>query len=72
MTIEHLPHSTSKESDHRLLNDLQVIVSLLSLQSRTSANTEVASHLAAAADRIATIGCMHLQKRTFGSGGVGG
>jgi two-component sensor histidine kinase len=62
----------SKESDHRLLNDLQVIASLLSLQSRTSANTEVASHLAAAADRIATIGCMHLQKWTFGGGGVGG
>jgi two-component sensor histidine kinase len=49
----------SKESDHRLLNDLQVIVSLLSLQSRTSANAEVASQLAAAADRIATIGRMH-------------
>ena len=49
----------SKESDHRLLNDLQVIVSLLSLQSRASANTEVASNLAAAADRIATIGRMH-------------
>ncbi len=49
----------SKESDHRLLNDLQVIVSLLSLQSRASANAEVASQLAAAADRIATIGRMH-------------
>ena len=49
----------SKESDHRLLNDLQVIVSLLSLQSRASANAEVASQLAAAADRVATIGRMH-------------
>jgi len=49
----------SKESDHRLLNDLQVIVSLLSLQSRASTNAEVASQLAAAADRIATIGRMH-------------
>jgi two-component sensor histidine kinase len=49
----------SKESDHRLLNDLQVIVSLLSLQSRASANAEVASQLAAAADRIATIARMH-------------
>ncbi len=49
----------SKESDHRLLNDLQVIVSLLSLQSRASANTEITSQLAAAADRIATIGRMH-------------
>jgi two-component system, sensor histidine kinase PdtaS len=49
----------SKESDHRLLNDLQVIVSLLSLQSRALANAEVASQLAAAAGRIATIGRMH-------------
>ena len=48
----------SKESDHRLLNDLQVIVSLLSLQSLAPANAEVASQLAAA-DRIAAIGCMH-------------
>ena len=32
----------SKESDHRMLNDLQMIVSLLSLQSGTSANAEVA------------------------------
>ena len=49
----------SKESDHRLLNDLQVVVSVLSLQSRASANVEVASQLAAAADRIATIARMH-------------
>jgi len=48
-----------RESDHRLLNDLQMIVSLLSLQSRTSKNSEVASELAVAADRIATIGRMH-------------
>ena len=49
----------SSESDHRLLNDLQMIVSLLSLQSRATANTEVASQLAAAADRIAMIGRIH-------------
>jgi two-component system, sensor histidine kinase PdtaS len=49
----------SSESDHRLLNDLQMIVSLLSLQSRTMANAEAASHLAAAADRIAMIGRIH-------------
>jgi two-component sensor histidine kinase len=49
----------SEESNHRLLNDLQVIVSLLSLQSRASANAEVALQLGAAADRIATIGRMH-------------
>jgi len=49
----------SKESDHRLLNDLQMIVSLLSLQSRASTNAEVASQLATAADRVATIGRIH-------------
>ena len=49
----------SKESDHRLLNDLQIIVSVLLLQGRASKNSEVASQLAAAADRIATIGRMH-------------
>ena len=49
----------SQEADHRLLNSLQMIVSLLSLQSRTSTNAEVASQLAAAADRIATIGRIH-------------
>lgn len=41
----------SKESDHRLLNGLQMIVGLLSLQSRASANVETASQLAAAANR---------------------
>jgi two-component sensor histidine kinase len=49
----------SRESDHRLLNGIQIIVSLLSLQSRASTNAEVASQLAAAADRIATIGRIH-------------
>jgi two-component system, sensor histidine kinase PdtaS len=49
----------SQESDHRLLNGLQMIVSLLSLQSRASTNSEVASQLAAAADRIAAIGRIH-------------
>ena len=49
----------SEESDHRLLNGLQMIVSLLSLQSRASANAEAASQLAAAADRVATIGRIH-------------
>jgi len=50
---------SSQESDHRLLNGLQMIVSLLSLQSRASTNAEAALQLAAAADRIATIGRIH-------------
>jgi two-component system, sensor histidine kinase PdtaS len=49
----------SRESDHRLLNGLQMIVSLLSRQSRMSDNPEVISQLAAAADRVATIGRIH-------------
>jgi len=47
------------ESDHRLLNGLQMIVSLLSLQSRASANAEAASQLAVAANRVATIARVH-------------
>jgi two-component sensor histidine kinase len=49
----------SAESDHRLLNGLQMIGSLLSLQSRASANAEAASQLAIAADRVATVGRVH-------------
>jgi len=49
----------SRESDHRMLNDLQMIVSLLSLQSRRTANTEAASQLAAAAIRVSTIERVH-------------
>jgi two-component system, sensor histidine kinase PdtaS len=48
-----------KESDHRLLNGLQMIVSLLSLQSRASANAEAARQLAIAAGRVATIERVH-------------
>jgi two-component sensor histidine kinase len=55
----------SSESDHRLLNDLQMIVSLLSLQSRTTANVEAASQLASAADRIAMIGRIHRRLHSY-------
>ncbi|WP_412535344.1 histidine kinase dimerization/phosphoacceptor domain -containing protein [Mesorhizobium sp. BAC0120] len=49
----------SKESDHRFLNGLQMVVSLLSLQSRASSNPEIASQLAVAANRVATIERVH-------------
>ena len=55
----------SEESDHRLLNGLQMIASLLSLQARASTNGEVASGLATAADRIATIGRIHRRLHSF-------
>ncbi len=49
----------SRESEHRLLNGLQMIVALLSLQSRASENTEAASQLTAAANRVAMIERVH-------------
>jgi len=55
----------SSESDHRVLNDLQIIVSLLSLQSQATANAEAASQLAAAADRITVVGRIHRRLHSF-------
>jgi two-component sensor histidine kinase len=55
----------SQESDHRLLNGLQMIASLLSLQSRASANAETASQLAVAANRVSTIGRIHRRLHSF-------
>jgi two-component sensor histidine kinase len=49
----------SAESDHRLLNDLQLIVSLLSLQSRASSNVEAAEQLTVAANRVGMIARIH-------------
>lgn len=49
----------AKEADHRLMNDLQLVASLLSLQSRATANVEAASQLTIAANRIATIQRVH-------------
>jgi two-component system, sensor histidine kinase PdtaS len=55
----------SKESDHRLLNGLQMIASVLLLQSRASANADTASQLAGAANRVATIGRVHRRLHSF-------
>lgn len=55
----------SKESDHRLLNGLQMIASLLSLQSHKSRNADIASQLALAANRVATIGRVHRRLHSF-------
>jgi len=48
-----------KESDHRLLNEIQMTISLLSLQSRGLENAEAAAELAVAANRIAMIARIH-------------
>jgi two-component sensor histidine kinase len=49
----------SRESDHRLLNGLQMIASLLLLQSRAAANPDASSQLAVAANRVAAMGQVH-------------
>jgi two-component system, sensor histidine kinase PdtaS len=57
---------SKKEFDHRLLNDLQMITSLLSLQSRESTNPEAASQLAVAANRVAMIARIHRRLNSHG------
>jgi two-component sensor histidine kinase len=49
----------SRETDHRLMNGLQMIVSLLSRQSRAQSNDAVAAQLTVAANRVATIASVH-------------
>jgi two-component sensor histidine kinase len=48
-----------RESDHRLLNGMQMIVSLLSMQSRSAVNAEAGSQLAVAANRVTMIERIH-------------
>jgi two-component sensor histidine kinase len=49
----------SRESDHRLMNGLQMVSSLLSLQSREAQSAKAAEQLKIAAKRVATIGSVH-------------
>ncbi len=49
----------SRESDHRLMNDLQMTISLVSLQSRSATNAEAAAQLAVAANRVSMIARIH-------------
>ena len=52
-------HATmAEEFEHRLLNSLQLIVSLLSLQSRAATTPEAATQLKIAANRVAGLSFM--------------
>ena len=55
-------HATmAQEFEHRLVNSLQLIVSLLSLQSRAATTPEAATQLQIAANRVAALGRVHRQ-----------
>lgn len=49
----------SQEFEHRLINGLQLISSLLSLQSRSATTPETAAQLTIAANRITALGRVH-------------
>ena len=49
----------TQEFEHRLVNSLQLIVSLLSLQSRAATTAESAAQLTIAAGRVAALGRVH-------------
>ena len=51
----------AQEFEHRLLNSLQLIVSLLSMQSRNATTPEAGAQLTIAADRVAALGRVHHQ-----------
>lgn len=55
----HQQELLNQECHHRLLNNLQMIVALLSLQSRREANAEAASGLTIAANRVRAIASLH-------------
>ena len=55
----HRREILSMESDHRLLNGLQMVVSLLAMQSRSEPHAEAATQLKTAANRVATIAGIH-------------
>jgi two-component sensor histidine kinase len=54
-----------KESEHRLLNGLQLVTSLLAAQSRGTKNPEAVAQLTIAAKRVATLGHVHRHLHTL-------
>lgn len=55
----------ARESEHRLLNGVQLVTSLLAAQSRGTKNPEAAEQLTKAAHRVATLGRVHRHLHTL-------
>ena len=55
----------ANESEHRLLNGLQLVTSLLAMQSRGTNNPQAAAQLTMAANRVATLGRIHRHLHTL-------
>jgi len=55
----------AEEAEHRLLNGLQLITSLLATQSRSTKNREAAAQLSMAANRVATLARVHRHLHTI-------
>jgi two-component system, sensor histidine kinase PdtaS len=51
----------TQEFEHRLVNGLQMVTSLLILQSRATSSSDVAEQLALAATRVSALGRVHRQ-----------
>lgn len=49
----------AQEFEHRLINGLQLVVSLLSLQSRAATTAEAAAQLTIASQRVSALGRVH-------------
>ena len=62
--------AVGNESVHRLLNGLQMVASLLSLQSRSTSNGDTATQLAAAASRVAMVSRIHRRLNDLNDAGA--
>lgn len=57
----------AREGDHRVMNSLQLVTAVLSLQSRSAVSKEAKTQLEGARDRVAAIGTVHKHLNLTGS-----